>query len=171
MARLSNWYGRLLEALLLLACLLLLIMTLLIGADVLLRNIGLGGIAPSNEISEDIIYLLTLLAAPGLLRQGQHIRVDILLRVLPTKVGWLLEWLGDGLGLICCLYFVWYGVRIVVASFTSGALSIKTLIMPEWWLLAPMPLAFVLLSIEFLFRMHRLALAERRPRDDAVSAA
>jgi TRAP-type C4-dicarboxylate transport system permease small subunit len=171
MARLSNWYGRLLEALLLLACLLLLIMTLLIGADVLLRNIGLGGIAPSNEISEDIIYLVTLLAAPGLLRQGQHIRVDILLRVLPTKIGWLLEWLGDGLGLICCLYFVWYGVRIVVASFTSGALSIKTLIMPEWWLLAPMPLAFVLLSIEFLFRMHRLALAERRPRDDAVSAA
>jgi TRAP-type transport system small permease protein len=171
MARLSNWYGRLLEALLLLACVLLLIMTLLIGADVLLRNIGLGGIAPSNEISEDIIYLLTLLAAPGLLRQGQHIRVDIVLRVLPTKVGWLLEWLGDGLGLICCLYFVWYGSRIVVASFTSGALSIKTLIMPEWWLLAPMPLAFVLLSVEFVFRMHRLALAERRPRDDAVSAA
>src|ERR1700674_4577214 len=164
MARLSDWYGRLLEALLLVASLLLLVMTLLIGADVLLRNIGLGGIAPSNEISEDIIYLVTLLAAPGLLRQGRHIRVDIVLRVLPTKVGWLLEWLGDGLGLICCLYFVWYGARIVGASFTSGALSIKTLIMPEWWLLAPMPLAFVLLSIEFLFRMHRLALAERRPR-------
>ena len=171
MARLSHWYGRLLDALLLLACLLLLIMTLLIGADVLLRNIGLGGIAPSNEISEDIIYLLTLLAAPGLLRQGQHIRVDIVLRALPAKVGWLLEWLSDILGLICCLYFVWYGWRVVEASFKSGALSIKTLIMPEWWLLVPMPLTFVLLSVEFLFRMHRLALSERRPRDDAVSAA
>jgi len=44
------------------------------------------------------------------------------------------------------------------------ALSIKTLIMPEWWLLAPMPLAFALLSIEFLFRMHRLAQGEQRPR-------
>jgi TRAP-type C4-dicarboxylate transport system permease small subunit len=171
MARLSHWYGRLLDALLLLACLLLLIMTLLIGADVLLRNIGLGGIAPSNEISEDIIYLLTLLAAPGLLRQGQHIRVDVVLRALPAKVGWLLEWLSDILGVICCLYFVWYGWRVVEASFKSGALSIKTLIMPEWWLLAPMPLTFVLLSVEFLFRMHRLALSERRPRDDAVSAA
>jgi TRAP-type transport system small permease protein len=171
MARLSQWYGRLLDALMLLACALLFIMTLLIGADVLLRNIGLGGVAPSNEISEDIIYLLTLLAAPGLLRQGQHIRVDIVLRALPTKVGWLLEWLSDILGLICCLYFVWYGWRIVEASFKSGALSIKTLIMPEWWLLAPMPLAFMLLGIEFLFRMHRLALSERRPRDDAVSAA
>lgn len=171
MARLSHWYGCLLEALLLLACLLLLIMTLLIGADVLLRNIGLGGIAASNEISEDIIYLLTLLAAPGLLRQGQHIRVDIVLRVLPAKVGWLLEWVSDILGVICCLYFVWYGARVAAASFASGALSIKTLTMPEWWLLAPMAPTFVLLSFEFLFRMHRLALAERRPRDDAVSAS
>jgi TRAP-type C4-dicarboxylate transport system permease small subunit len=159
MARLTYWYGRLLESLTLLACFLLLTMTLLIGADVLLRNVGLGGIAPSNELSEDIIYLLTLLAAPGLLRQGQHIRVDIVLRVLPDKVGWLLEWLGDILGLICCLYFVWYGARVAAASFASGALSIKTLVLPEWWLLAPMPLAFVLLGVEFLFRMYRLALA------------
>jgi TRAP-type transport system small permease protein len=30
---------------------------------------------------------------------------------------------------------------------------------------------FVLLSIEMLFRMGRLARAERGPRDDAVSAA
>jgi TRAP-type transport system small permease protein len=171
MARLSKGYGRLLEVLLLLACLLLLVMTLLIGADVLLRNVGLGGIAPSNELSEDIIYLVTLLAAPGLLRQGQHIRVDIVLRVLPTQVGWLLEWVSDVIGLICCLYFVWYGVRVTAASLASGALSIKTLILPEWWLLAPMPLAFMLLAVEFLFRMHRLALAERRPRDDAVSAS
>jgi TRAP-type C4-dicarboxylate transport system permease small subunit len=171
MARLSDCYGRLLEALLLLGCLLLLIMTLLIGADVLLRNAGLGGIAPSNELSEDIIYLVTLLAAPGLLRQGQHIRIDILLRALPPKVGWLLEWVGDILGVICCFYFVWYGVRVAAASYASGALSIKTLILPEWWLLAPMPVAFVLLSVEFLFRMHRLALADRRPRDDAVSAS
>jgi TRAP-type C4-dicarboxylate transport system permease small subunit len=171
MARLSQWYGRLLETLLLVACLLLLVMTLLIGADVLLRNTGMGGIAPSNEISEDIIYLITLLAAPALLRQGQHIRVDIVLRALPAAVGWLLEWIGDILGIVCCLYFVWYGVRVVAESFSSGALSIKTLIMPEWWLLAPMPVAFALLSVEFLFRMQRLSQGARRPRDDAVSAS
>jgi TRAP-type C4-dicarboxylate transport system permease small subunit len=171
MAKLSRCYGRVLDALLLLASVLLLVMTLLIGADVLLRNVGLGGIAPSNEISEDIIYLVTLLAAPGLLRQGQHIRVDIVLRLLPVRVGWLLEWFGDIVGVICCVYFVWYGTRVAAASFESGALSIKTLIIPEWWLLAPMPAAFVLLGLEFLFRMYRLALAERGPRDDAVSAS
>jgi len=34
-----------------------------------------------------------------------------------------------------------------------------------------MPIAFMLLAIEFVFRMRRLALADRRPREDAVSAS
>jgi TRAP-type C4-dicarboxylate transport system permease small subunit len=169
--KLSSWYGRVLDALVAIACLLLLGLTFVIGADVLLRNIGAGGIAPANELSEDALYLITLLAAPGLLRQGRHIRVDIVLRLLPPQAGWAIEWVSDAIGLVCCLYFVWYGAKAALDSFMSGSLSIKTLILPEWWLLAPMPVAFALLALEFVFRMHRLALAERRPRDDAVSAA
>ena len=171
MLTLSRWYGRVLEGMLSIACGLLLIMTLMIGADVLLRNLGLGGIPPSNELSEDILYLITLLAAPGLLRQGQHIRIDIVLRALPFGLGWLLEWIGDALGIVCCLVFVWYGARVAAASLANGSLSIKTLVLPEWWLLAPMPVAFALLTLEFVFRMHRLARAEQRPREDAVSAS
>jgi TRAP-type C4-dicarboxylate transport system permease small subunit len=171
MENLSRIYGRVRDAMLLLAALLLLVMTLMIGADVLLRNIGLGGIPPANELSEDSLYLITLLTAPGLLRMGQHIRIDIVLRVLPGRVGWLLEWIGDVIGLVCCLYFVRYGIGVTIASYSSGAISMKTLILPEWWLLWPMPVAFVLLAIEFVFRMYRLARSERRPREDAVSAS
>jgi TRAP-type transport system small permease protein len=171
MRALSRWYGRLLDGMLSAAGALLLIMTLLIGADVLLRNIGAGGIPPSNELSEESLYLITLLAAPGLLRQGQHIRIDIVLKGLPRRLGWIMEWIGDVVGLVCCLLFVWYGTSVAAASFFDGAISIKTLVLPEWWLLAPMPVAFALLAIEFVFRMHRLASAERRPREDAVSAS
>jgi TRAP-type transport system small permease protein len=171
MDRISYAYGRLLDALMATACLLLLGMTLLIGADVVGRNAGLGGIPWSGEISEDILYLLTLLTAPWLLRQGQHIRVDILLRVLPARLGWLLEWAGDLLGLACSLYFVWYGWKVLAASYASGAISIKTLVTPEWWLLVPLPVAFSLFAIEFLFRVRRLARSERAPRTDAVSAS
>ncbi len=170
MHRASIMFGRLLDAMMVAACLLILFMTLLIGADVALRNLARSGVAWSNEVSEYILYLMTLLAAPWLLRQGQHIRVDILLRALPARVGWLLEWLGDILGLVCSVYFVWYGGRVLAASYSSGAISIKTLVLPEWWLMLPMPLAFVMVSIEFVFRMWRLANAERAPRADAVSA-
>lgn len=171
MERLSRAYGRLLDGLMLAACLLLLAMTLIIGADVATRNAGLGGLAWSNEVSEDILYLITLLAAPWLLRQGQHIRVDILLRALPARVGWLMEWVGDVLGLACSLYFVWYGAKVLAASYAAGSISIKTLVTPEWWLLVPLPVAFALFAVEFVFRMHRLAKAEQAPRTDAVSAS
>lgn len=171
MARLSEWYGRLLDTLVFVACLLLLVMTVMIGADVVSRNIGGGGVAVSNELSEDILYLMTLLAAPWLLRQGQHIRVDIILRALPIRVAWLLEWVGDIVGVFCCLYFVWYGVLITTASYSAGSINIKTLVTPEWWTLAPLPLGFALLGIEFIFRMYRLSTTEIGLRDDAVSAA
>jgi TRAP-type C4-dicarboxylate transport system permease small subunit len=168
---LSRWYGRLLHVMMNAAGMLLLVMTVMIGADVFFRNIGAGGIPPSNELSEDSIYLITLLAAPGLLRRGQHIRIDIVLQALPQRIGWLLEWVGDVAGLICCLIFVWYGVSVAATSFLDGSVSIKTLVLPEWWLLAPMPVVFGLLALECGFRMHRLALADRRPREDAVSAS
>jgi TRAP-type transport system small permease protein len=171
MRALSRWYGRLLDGMLSAAGALLLIMTVVIGADVLLRNIGAGGIPPSNELSEESLYLITLLAAPGLLRQGQHIRIDIVVKALPPRLGWVMEWIADVVGLICCLMFVWYGTSVAAASLFDGSISIKTLVLPEWWLLAPMPVAFALLAIEFVFRMHRLASAERRPRADAVSAS
>ena len=168
-------YGRLIEALAVVASLLLLAMMLLICADVFTRNVPVPGlplgIAWSNEVSELILYLITLLAAPWLLRGGRHIRVDIVLRVLPRRIAYACEWIADVLGLACCAWMVWYGTAAAGRSLVAGSLSIKTLVMPEWWFLVPLPLCFLLLAIEFGFRMRRLRAAEVGPRDDAVSAA
>jgi TRAP-type C4-dicarboxylate transport system permease small subunit len=173
MNRLEAAYGKLLEAFALVACALVLGMTLMICADVLLRNVriipGVAGLEWSNEISEGALYLVTMLTAPWLLRRGQHIRVDIVLRAVPNRLGWIFEWVVDFLGLACCLLITWYGARAALASFQAGSVSIKTLITPEWWLISVLPVAFLALSLEMLFRMRRLALGERAPRDDAVS--
>lgn len=150
-------------------------MTLVICLDVLLRNVplipGLQGLAWSNELSETGLYLLTMLAAPWLLREGRHIRVDILLRVLPKPVGWACEWLSDTIAFACCVCVMLYGARATWESYSQGSITIKTLVLPEWWSMAPLPVAFMLLSVEVLLRMRRLALGARAPRDDAVSAA
>ena len=165
-------YGRLLEVFAALACALILGMTLMICADVLLRNVRvfpIAGLEWANEISEAMLLLITLLTAPWLLRRGQHIRVDILLRAVPPRAGWLMEWAVDVLGLACCALIAWYSARAAFASFKAGSVSIKTLVTPEWWLLIALPIAFTALTIEMLLRMRRLYLAERAPRDDAVS--
>ena len=166
-------YGRLLEAFAAAACVLIFGMTLMICADVFLRNVrivpGVAGLAWSAEISEAMLVRVTLLTAPWLLRRGQHIRVDIVLRAVPPRVGWLFEWAVDILGLACCAIIFWYSARAAFASFRAGSLSIKTLVTPEWWLLSVLPVAFACLTLEMLFRMRRLWFAPRAPRDDAVS--
>ena len=171
----SQAYGKLLAGLALVGCALMFAMMLVIVADVALRNIAIPGLprglAWSNEVSELMLYLLTVSVAPWLLRQGQHIRVDILLQALPPKLAWAFEWVGDTIGLFCCLFMAWYGANAAWSSYRSGAVNIKTLVTPEWWALAPLPAVFLLLAIEMVFRMMRLYAAERGPRADAVSAA
>jgi len=173
--RLSGAFGRALAALALLGCALLFVLMAIIVGDVLLRNVAVPGLprglAWSNEVSEGLLYLITLCVAPWLLRQGQHIRVDILLRAIPARVAYAFEWLGDAIGLVTCLVMAWFASQAAWASYKAGALSIKTLVTPEWWWLFPLPLVFVLLAIEMVFRMGRLARSEHGPRADAVSAS
>jgi TRAP-type C4-dicarboxylate transport system permease small subunit len=173
--RLSGAFGRLLAALALLGCAILFAMMAIIVTDVALRNLALPGLprglAWSNEVSEGMLYLLTMCVAPWLLRQGQHIRVDIVLRAIPPRIAWYLEWLGDAIALACCIVLAWYATQAAWSSYVAGAVNIKTLVTPEWWWLSPLPAIFVLLAIEMLFRMRRLAHSERAPRGDAVSAA
>lgn len=174
-AALEARFGTLIEGLALLASIALLAMVVIICADVLTRNVAVRGMARgvawSNEVSELLLYAITLLAAPWLLRGGRHIRVDIVLRALPKRTAYACEWIADVLGLVACLWMVVYGSSATWKSQQSAALSIKTLVMPEWWFLAPLPICFALLAIEFVFRMLRLNRGEIGPRDDAVSAA
>jgi len=172
--RLSVAFGRALAALAWLGCAILFAMMAVIVTDVALRNLALPGLprglAWGNEISELMLYLITLCVAPWLLRQGQHIRVDIVLRAIPPRVAWVLEWLGDAIGLACSAVMAGFAGQAAWASYRAGAVNIKTLVTPEWWWLSPLPVVFVLLAIEMGFRMGRLARAERGPRSDAVSA-
>jgi TRAP-type C4-dicarboxylate transport system permease small subunit len=117
------------------------------------------------------LYLITLLTAPWLLRRGQHIRIDVLLRVIPRRLAWYLEWLCDFIALACCLAIAYAGWKATAGSMAIGSMVVKTLALPEWWLLAPLQATFVLLAIEVVFRMLRLHASERGPREDAITVA
>lgn len=174
-ARWSAAFGRLYDALAVLACIIVFVMMMVTCLDVLLRNAPLiasfRGIPGANEVTEYALYFVTMLMAPWLLRRGQHIRIDILLRVIPRELAWWSEWAVDVLALGASLLLTWYGVKVTIASFMLNSMILKSVTIPEWWILAPLPVAFLLLAIEVGFRMHRLAIGPRAPREDAVSSA
>jgi TRAP-type transport system small permease protein len=164
----SAGFERLLGALAFAAAVLVGAMVVLITLNVALRGLGRGGIVWTDEVSEYALYGLTLLAAPWLLRRAAHIRIDALLTALPPRLGWRIEILADVAGLVVALVFAWYGLAATVESYRLGALTIKSLVFPEWWLIAPLPVAFLLLAIEFVFRLWSLATGARRPTQSAT---
>ncbi len=169
--RLSAALGRLFAAMAGLAAALLLAMVIVVSGDIVLRNVARSGFIWANEVSEIGLYLMTLLVAPWLLRRGQHVRLDLVLTMMPPRAGWLLEAIGDAVGIAVCLVMLRYGWAMAFDSWRLGSITIKNLVFPEWWLLAPMPAVFALLAIEFAFRLHRLLGGERRPRTEATSVA
>jgi len=172
MTRLSTIFGKLFDALATIAALILLAMVITVTADIVLRNaVRGGGISWANEVSEYSLYLMTLLTAPWLLRRGQHVRLDIILTLVPARVAWLMEAVGDLLGFAVSVVLVRYGFAMTYDSWRLGAITIKNLVFPEWWLLAPLPVVFALLAVEFVFRFDRLLRGERARRIEATSVS
>ena len=169
MNRLSQTLARLFDLLAAVAALLLLAMVALVTADIVLRNTARVGFPWANEVTEYALYLTTLLTAPWLLRRGQHVRIDMMLVLVPPRIAWLCEAAADILGLAASLVLVWYGTIMTVQSARLGSITIKNLVFPEWWLLAPLPVCFALLALEFVLRFHRLMGAPRARRIEATS--
>lgn len=169
--RLDRGYGRMLDGLAFVACLLTALMVIVICADVAVRGLRLGNLAWAPEVAEYTLYLATFLAAPWLLRQGQHIRMDMLLRALPSRAAWTIELAMDVVGASICAVLAIGSARVAMASAERGSLVLKILILPEWWVLTPACALFLVMSIEFLFRMRRLWLGPKAVRQEATSAA
>ena len=169
MTRLSAIFGRVFDALAVAAALTLLAMVVMVTADILLRNLTRTGFAWSNEVSEYALYVMTLLTAPWLLRRGQHVRLDLVLTIVPPRVAWLMEAVGDLLGFAVSIVLVRYGLSMTFDSWRLGAITIKNLVFPEWWLLWPLPVCFALLAAEFAFRFDRLIHSEPGRRVEATS--
>ncbi len=169
MTKLSSHLARLFDLLAIMAALILLAMVVVVTADIVLRNTARIGFAWANEITEYALYIITLLTAPWLLRRGQHVRIDMFLVIVPPRLAWMMEAAADLVGLAASLVLVWYGAIMTLQSARLGSITIKNLVFPEWWLLAPLPVCFCLLALEFAMRFHRLIGAARTRRLEATS--
>ena len=141
-------YDRVLQGLAACAAVLLGASALAITLDVVGRNVGLGTLPWILEVSEYVLPLATFLVAPWLLRRNEHVRLDVLLRAWP----WL-NHVTNVVGVAVCAVLVLYGVRTILNSAQQGAMVFKSVVFPEWWLYAPVPLCFGLLAVEFVRRL------------------
>lgn len=129
------------------------LLVLLVCIDVVGRNLGVVSLPWIVELSELALPLATLLAAPWLLHRNEHVRLDVLDRMLPARTLRALHRISAAVGLAVCLAIAWYALKVIADTRAIGAMVIKSLVFPEWWLFVPLPLSFGLMALEFARRL------------------
>jgi len=129
------------------------LMAVMIFLNIVLRILGIQTIEWVNEMAEYALYVSAFFAAPWVLRLGLHVRIDILANTLPKKIAYWLERIVDVVGIIICATVAYYSALASYAAYESGSAIYKNLIIPEWPVLAVIPISFVMLTIEFMLRL------------------
>lgn len=124
-----------------------------ITGDVVGRNLGLGNFPWLLEVSEYVLFGVTFLAAPWVLRESAHVRVDVLVSNLPEHLKRPLNLSADILGFLISAILTWYALRVMKESLERGDLLFKELVVPEWPFFALAAFAGGLLIIEFTLRL------------------
>lgn len=153
--RLDAGFARLYEAIGILVGLTIAGFVLGISIDLFLRLFGLGTLAGVQEIIEYFLFAGVFLTAPWLLRLGAHVRVDLLLSILPPAALVLVERAIDVFGFVVCMAMAWFTWINLSNSLMFNAVLMKYYNMSEWVLLSVVLTSFILLSIEFIFRFFR----------------
>ena len=131
------------------------VFAVLIPINLLLIKLKLGSFPWLYEGVEYALYVGVFIAAPWVLQQGAHVRIDVLVLALPKKIGVRLGQALDIAGASLCLLLFFYGLRATITEFEDQTLPDKDLRIESWYMMAVFSFSFVLLAITFLLRLRR----------------
>lgn len=129
---------------------------ILIPLDLLIRSLKWGNLWWLYEGVEYALYFGVFFGAPWVLQQGAHVRVDVLVTVLPEATGKKVDFVLDLAGAALCAYLFYLGIISTITDFIDEAIPDKLLIIPNWYMMAVFASTFFLLSIAFLLRAWRV---------------
>lgn len=129
-----------------------LLILIMLGTDVgVVTRYGFNNPIPLlMDISDYSIFFLTFLGTAWVLKQGGHVRVDIVLNLVNPKRRLILNIATSVLGVLVCLALVWYGTDTALYSVRNAIMETRSVNIPKWTLIAVIPFGFLLLAIQSL---------------------
>ncbi len=124
--------------------------TLLVCADVFLRLFFDKSITWTTEISEALILYMTFLGTEKVLREDNHVKVDILTSRLSEKTRRILNIVSACMGLVVSLFFLIFGTITAWSFYRRGIYNPSATELPLAPVIAVIPFGGLLLSNEFL---------------------
>jgi C4-dicarboxylate transporter DctQ subunit len=99
------------------------------------------------------VWAIFIAGAP-LVREGRHVRADILLIMLPVWLQRILEILALLVGLAFACFLTWFGYEMVMNAYSLGENSESSMRFPLWIYYLALPVGTALMVIPFLQRLY-----------------
>ncbi len=140
----------LIDALALVAAGLLCALVALILVDVAARYLRWFSLAWGLEASEYMLYAITFLGAPWVLRERGHIAIELVVEQLPERARRAAGLAANALGALVCAALLVFACRVLWRSYQAGTMVHKSFVFPEWLVYAGMPPVFLILLVLYL---------------------
>jgi TRAP-type transport system small permease protein len=136
----------------LLAVLVLVLLGAGIGFEVVMRYFFGQPTRWVNEFSEYALLWLAFLAAPWVLREDAHVKVEMLTDALSPRWRHRFHVATSLAGAAICALFFWVSTGYVMEIRGSGELLFKSVVVEKWVVMAIMPPSLALLALQFARR-------------------
>lgn len=128
--------------------LLLVIMLGFALAQIVLRNLFDSGIGWGDDLVRTLILWIALVGSMIAARQGRHIRIDALLRLVPDSGR---PWVERGMDLLTagiCGFMARLGHEFWALEYADGFIAFGAV--PSWVPVAMIPVAFAIMALRYL---------------------
>ena len=135
------------------AALLILAMSFWITYDVLTRYFLDYSSPWSFDLSEYALVWITFLGAPWVLLQDRHVRIELLVDVLPPKVQRILGMIVCVVAIITCIVLAWRTGLAALQYMERNVMMPRIWRIPRIWPYSIIPIGSVLLGLAFCLRL------------------
>jgi TRAP-type C4-dicarboxylate transport system permease small subunit len=148
--RLTRAYDGLLNAMAALAAASMPVMALAVTYEVVMRYVFNDPTIWAVDLSEYIMLYATFLAAPWLVREGGHIRIEALLSLLSPRNQHMLGVVAAIISAAVAAVLCWQGLDATLDAYTRGVIIARSWRVPRWIVWALIPVGSFFITIEFI---------------------
>lgn len=131
-----------------LLALLLGVMVILASSQIFMRNIWGAGIDWSDPLLRILVLWLGLLGAMAATRDGSHIKIDLLSKLLPAAAARYLTPFTHLVSAVICAVVCYHAGRFVMMEHEDGTTAFANV--PAWLCEIIIPIGFGLMAVRFL---------------------
>jgi len=154
LTRLGKLFDQVNFIMIIIAAILLVGMTFLVGTDITLRYVFYRPLGWVKEVSEYILVFLGFLVAAWILKDDGHVKMDLVLNNVSPRVQTMMNIITSLISIIVVFILTWFSLRVIIQFYQTKLVTPSVLEPQKWILITPIFAGSLLLAVQFIRRTY-----------------